>query len=68
MPSHIFPTEQTLYIRSMGKALRVSAIFTDRDEANAYMAKHDEQALVACCGPFYLLADRFDKGTNIPRE
>lgn len=65
--------EHVLYIRSMGKALRVTAIFRTNDEANAFMAKHDEQACVAVVsmGPgeadLILLADRYDPGLPIPR-
>lgn len=54
--------EQKLFVRSMGKLLRVTAIFTSDDEANAYMARHDSQAVVAVFGSLVLLADKYDKG------
>ena len=59
---------QALYVRSMRKALRVTAIFTDDSEANAHMAKHPDDAVVACFGPFIFLASRRDKGADITRE
>ena len=55
------PETQNLYVRSMGKLLRVTAIFTSDDDANAYMAKKDE-GVVACFGPYILLANMYDKG------
>lgn len=64
-----FNDKQTLYVRSMGKALRVTAIFTDDDEANRHMARSDnDDAVVAVFGPYILLADKYDHGTPIPRS
>ena len=56
---------QTMYVRSMGKALRVTAIFDNDDAANAHMAKNDEDAVVAVFGKFVLLANRCDRGVDI---
>ena len=53
---------ETLYVRSMGRLLLVLAVFTSVDEANEYMEKHENAALVATFGPFFLLADKHDKG------
>lgn len=55
------PGEQ-LHIYSMGKRLRVIAIANDTDEANRFMAEHDEAAVIACLGPFILLANKYDQG------
>lgn len=60
-------TEQ-LYVRSMGKALRVIAIFEDTDAANDYMARHDGAAVVAVFGKYILLAEKTDRGITIPRN
>jgi hypothetical protein len=57
--------EQTLYV--MGKALQVTAIFTDSEEANRYMETREE-GVVAEFGPYILLAHLHDKGISIPRE
>jgi hypothetical protein len=64
--SAVFGEGQTLYVRSMGKALRVLAVFTDNDECNAYCARVDKAAVVAEFGPFIFVADRYDGGTAIP--
>lgn len=61
------PERQWLYVRSMGKALRVTAIFQTDIEANAYMATHAEAACVAVFGPLILLADKYDPGIPLPK-
>lgn len=60
--------ENWLYIRSMGKALRILAIAESDSEANQLCAKHDGWAVVACVGPLVLIADQYDPGTVIPRS
>ena len=57
-----------LYVRSMGKALRVTVIATSEDEANAYMRTHHDAACIAEFGLFIFLADKYDPGIVIPRE
>lgn len=37
-----------LYCKSMGKVFRVYEICESDDEANAYMEKHDDAAVIAC--------------------
>lgn len=63
------PPEHVLYFRSMGKALRITAIAFTVDAANARMEKYGDEALVAEIGKgehkLYLLADRFDRGIKI---
>lgn len=58
-------TEQ-LYVRSMSKALRVTAIFPDTkegtDAANRHCARTND-AVVACMAGVILLADKSDRGT-----
>lgn len=51
----------------MGKALRVTAIFTSDDEANKYMEVHDD-GVVAEFGQFIFLAALHDKGITLPRD
>jgi hypothetical protein len=53
-----------LYVRSMGKRLRVTAIADNDDEANAHMATTDD-AVIACVGPLVLMANMYDKGEKI---
>ena len=51
-----------LYVRSMRKLLKVTAIFTDDDAANAYMATHRDEGVVAVMGEFILVANLHDHG------
>jgi len=56
----------TLYVRSMGKVIEVTAIFSDDANANAHMAKpNNNDGVVACWGPLVILADMYDKGIEI---
>jgi hypothetical protein len=57
--------EQVVYVRSMGKALRITAIFGDDAGANAHMEKHSNEAVVACFGHLVFLANVYDRGTRI---
>jgi hypothetical protein len=54
-----------LYIRSMGKALRVVAIADSTDDANRYCETHPNAAVVAEIGSLVLLADKYDHGERI---
>lgn len=65
---HKFKETEMIYVRSMGKALKVLAIVTSVEEANAYSRTHDNAAVVAEFGPFVFMADRYDPGTPIPRS
>lgn len=53
---------ENLRVRSMGKSLRVTAITTSDDEANEHIRKNPTDAVIACLGPFVLLADKHDPG------
>jgi hypothetical protein len=62
------PDEQRLYIRSMGKLLRVTAVALTDDAANAHMARHDNDALVAIVNGLRLMADKHDPGQDFDRN
>jgi hypothetical protein len=62
------PDRHWLYVRSMGKALRVTAIWTDVDSTNHYLAAHPDQGCVAEFGPFILIANLYDPGIRLPKE
>lgn len=64
----IKPGKVDLYVRSMGKVLKVTAIALNTEIANAYMEKHQEAAMVAEVGDLILLADQYDPGITIPKE
>ena len=58
------PEQHSIYVRSMGKALRVTAIFLSDDAANRHMARTND-AVVCEIGPYIFLADKGDKGEAI---
>ena len=51
---------EELWIYSMGKRFQVRAITTTIEEANSYMERHDETALIACFGPFNVIANKYE--------
>ena len=58
--------EQKLYVRSMGKMLRVTAIYDNDDDANAHIDRSDnDDGVVAVFRPFVLLANLHDKGIEV---
>lgn len=56
--------EQSVYVRSMGKLLQITAIWSTDAEANADLEKHRDDAVVACFGPYVLLANKYDDGKH----
>lgn len=56
---------EKLYVRSMGKALRVTAIFTNDDDANSFMERNHDDAVVACIAGLVFLAKKYDHGAKI---
>lgn len=58
------PTE-SLYLRSMGKLLRITAIFESDAEANAYMEKHRDEGLIAEFGKYRFIANLYDPGLKV---
>lgn len=52
------PSERIM-VQSMGKTFRVLAIADNDAEANAYMAREPDAAVMACFGPFILLANKY---------
>jgi uncharacterized membrane protein YecN with MAPEG domain len=57
--------KQTLYVRSMGKALKVTAIFTNDAAANHHMERNRDEGVVAQFGEYILTANIYDHGVNI---
>lgn len=67
--NHLQP-ELELYVHSMGKALRVTGIFTSIEDANAAAERdRDRFAVVACTKGDNVIftADRYDSGRPMPR-
>jgi hypothetical protein len=57
---HFAKPHEHVWIESMGKSFRVRAISTTVDEANAFMARHDEAVLIACFGEFNIIANQYE--------
>ncbi len=60
--------EQMLYVRSMGKLLRITAIAMGMESANKYMETHRDEGLVAEFGSLCLIANLYDPGTKVDRS
>ena len=56
------PKEWHLVMRSMGKCLRITAVFTKDDEANAFMKQHSEETVIAASRDLILMANKYDLG------
>lgn len=57
--------EHIIYLRSMGKALRITAMFGTDDEANAYLEKHRDEGVIAVIQDIVFIANLHDKGMKI---
>lgn len=57
---HVAKTDEHLWIYSMGKRFRVRAIADSDAQVNAYMEQHEETALIACFGPFNIVANKYE--------
>jgi hypothetical protein len=53
-------TTEVLWIYSMGKRFQVRAITTSDELSNAFMEKHPDTALIACYGPFQIIANVYE--------
>ena len=57
---------EILYIRSMGKALKVTGVFLNDEDANRFCDEQSEKhGVVACPGFLILTAKMHDHGTKI---
>lgn len=57
---HTAKAHEHLWLHSMGKRFRVRAIADTVEEANAFMERHSETALIACFGPFNVVANQYE--------
>lgn len=55
--------QNQLYIRSMGKLLRVTALFSSDTEVGDYGARHPDEIVVGEFTGLIFLADAYDKGS-----
>lgn len=58
--THTAKPGEELWVYSMGKRFMVRAITTTDAEANAFMESHPETALIACFGPFDIIANQYE--------
>jgi len=58
--THQASKDEHLWVTSMGKKFRVRSITTTVAEANAYMESHPDTALIACFGPFNIVANVYE--------
>ena len=56
--------KQKLYVRSMGKDLKVTGIFTDDDNANDFCRKNRDHGIVADFGEYIFTAFLYDHGVS----
>ena len=56
---HIFKADEQLWLYSMCKRFRITAIFTDVDQANSDMETHPDSACIAEFAPFVFLAEKY---------
>jgi hypothetical protein len=66
--THAAKAHEHLIVFSMGKRFRVRAITDNVDEANAYMQRHSETALIACFGPFNVIANQYSGIRDTDRD
>ena len=59
---------QSIYVRSMGKALPVTAIATSDDEANEHCRKHSDDGVIAVYGELVFMANMYSRGLPIQKE
>lgn len=57
--------DQILYAQVFGKAIRVTAVFTDDATANGYMEEHPGEGLLEVMQDLRLIAKMDDKGVAI---
>lgn len=56
---------QQVFVYSMGKKLKLTAIADTDEDANRHMARTDD-AVVACFGTLVLMASKYDSGSAAP--
>lgn len=61
---HIAKTGEEVWIYSMGKRFMVRAIADTEQEANTFMERHGETALIACFGPLNIIANKYEGVTK----
>lgn len=58
--------DDVLYIHSMGKRLRITAIFHSDADAIAYLKRHSDEGVIAAFDPYVFIANIYDHGEVKP--
>ncbi len=58
--NHIAKPHEQVWIFSMGKRFRILGIFDTDAAANTYCEHHDAAAVIACFGPFVIVANKYE--------
>jgi hypothetical protein len=53
---------ENVQFRSMGKSFKVTAMFDNTEETNEWLAKNRDHGVIACFGPFVIVANIYDAG------
>lgn len=56
-----------LYLHTLGRAVRITAVATDVQSANDFCAQFTGQSVIAEIGDLVFLARKDDKGEKLPR-
>jgi hypothetical protein len=57
--------EVQLYVRSMGRMLKITGVFTDVDAANRHMERTNDALVAETPSGLLLLADKNDQGAKV---
>ncbi|WP_414462440.1 hypothetical protein [Hyphomicrobium sp. DY-1] len=60
----VIADEHTVTIRALGREIRVTAIFTTADDANAYMATRPDEGVIAEIAGVVFLANIHDRASS----
>lgn len=56
---------ERLYVRSMGKEFRVTAVFTSDDDMNGYLTKHRDEGVIASVGGVSFAANLYQANPEL---
>ena len=54
--------DQQVYIYSMGKKLKITAIFHDDKACNNWLERNPNHGVIACAEPYIFVAHLYDHG------
>ncbi|WP_414463340.1 hypothetical protein [Hyphomicrobium sp. DY-1] len=60
------PDHTRIYVSTMGKAVRVTAIFANDNAANAHLALNPDEGVISEIGDVIFIANVNDLGVDLP--